>query len=321
APTITQAHGADNRVVDTTRSTGWLHGSAGENRLKAIEMVKATIEDGVWAGPASSCLIRKRGSPICGMQSVVSVSLTTAAVSSLARNHTPAPASRLNKSLLVGYKLPKAVESRTSGFIIYRDDLVNSMKEAASKELLNGHLIGLVYIDQPHVTRSAQEVVQIGVINLLSQCIKDFNTPSFHPSMISILIDVKKLRKTKPQLSSTPKHVYNVRAKLSQGNITATVERDKNLSEAVANGMREKGDSTHDQCKGKWKDLVNRYKALKSRLAVEEKMVKLRMTGVVEHENMDVLRVKAKRGTEIVMADMKNPAAKLTPNKVENPRP
>ncbi|GER55638.1 transcription factor [Striga asiatica] len=292
APTITQAHGADNRVVDTTRSTGWLHGSAGENRLKAIEMVKATIEDGVWAGPASSCLIRKRGSPICGMQSVVSVSLTTAAVSSLARTHAPALA-RLNENLFFGYKLPK-------------DDLVNSMKEAASKELLNGHLIGLVYIDQPHVTRSAQEVVQIGVINLLSQCIKDFNTPSFHPSMISILIDVKKLRKTKPQLSSTPKHVYNVRAKLSQGNITTTVERDKNLSEVVANGMREKGDSTHDQCKGKWKDLVNRYKTLKSRLAVEKKMVKLRMTGVVEHENMDVLRVKAKRGTKIVMADMKN---------------
>ncbi|GER28575.1 alpha/beta-Hydrolases superfamily protein [Striga asiatica] len=278
APTITQAHGADNRVVDTTRSTGWLHGSAGENRLKAIEMVKATIEDGVWAGPASSCLIRKRGSPICGMQSVVSVSLTTAAVSSLARTHAPALARFETSSFIF--------------LIMCWDDLVNSMKEEASKELLNGHLIGLVYIDQPHVTRSAQEVVQIGVINLLSQCIKDFNTPSFHPSMISI----RKLRKTNPQLSSTPKHVYNL----------ATVERDKNLSEAVANGMREKGDSTHDQCKGKWKDLVNRYKALKSRLAVEEKMVKLRMTGVVEHENMDVLRVKAKRGTKIVMADMKN---------------
>ncbi|GER40661.1 protein translocase subunit SecA 1, partial [Striga asiatica] len=44
----------DNRVVDTTRAAWWLHGSVGENRLKAIEMVKATIEDGVWAGQGES---------------------------------------------------------------------------------------------------------------------------------------------------------------------------------------------------------------------------------------------------------------------------
>ncbi|CAA0821374.1 Trihelix transcription factor GT-3b [Striga hermonthica] len=41
----------------------------------------------------------------------------------------------------------------------------------------------------------------------------------------------------------------------------AAEERDKNLWEAVANGMRVKGYwRTPDQCKAKWKDLVSRYK-------------------------------------------------------------
>ncbi|GER30269.1 leucine-rich repeat receptor kinase [Striga asiatica] len=42
-------------------------------------------------------------------------------------------------------------------------------------------------------------------------------------------------------------------------------ESDKNLWEAVANGMRIKGyRRTLDQCKGKWKDLVSRYKEHKT---------------------------------------------------------
>ncbi|KAL3637784.1 hypothetical protein CASFOL_018232 [Castilleja foliolosa] len=36
------------------------------------------------------------------------------------------------------------------------------------------------------------------------------------------------------------------------------------------------------------------------------------MTEVTEHENVDVLKVKTKRGTEIVAVYVKNPAAKLT---------
>ncbi|GER30268.1 galactose oxidase/kelch repeat superfamily protein, partial [Striga asiatica] len=41
----------------------------------------------------------------------------------------------------------------------------------------------------------------------------------------------------------------------------AAEERDMNLWEAVANGMRVKGyRRTPEQCKGKWKDLVSRYK-------------------------------------------------------------
>lgn len=39
---------------------------------------------------------------------------------------------------------------------------------------------------------------------------------------------------------------------------------------------------------------------------------KLRMTEVAEKENVDVLKVKTKRGTEIVALYVRNPAAKLT---------
>ncbi|XP_051141192.1 uncharacterized protein LOC127258405 [Andrographis paniculata] len=47
-------------------------------------------------------------------------------------------------------------------------------------------------------------------------------------------------------------------------------------------------------------------------VAVDEATGKARMTGVAEKENVDVLRVKTKRGTEIVAVYVKNPAAKLT---------
>lgn len=39
---------------------------------------------------------------------------------------------------------------------------------------------------------------------------------------------------------------------------------------------------------------------------------KLRMTDVANHDNVDVLKVKTKRGTEIVAVYVKNPTAKLT---------
>ena len=39
---------------------------------------------------------------------------------------------------------------------------------------------------------------------------------------------------------------------------------------------------------------------------------KLRMTDVSERENVDVLKLKTKRGTEIVAAYVKNPVASLT---------
>ncbi|PIN00082.1 putative alpha/beta hydrolase [Handroanthus impetiginosus] len=47
-------------------------------------------------------------------------------------------------------------------------------------------------------------------------------------------------------------------------------------------------------------------------VTVEEATGKLRMTEVAEKENVDVLKVKTKRGTEIVALYVKNPAAKLT---------
>ncbi|GFQ01091.1 alpha/beta hydrolase domain-containing protein 17c [Phtheirospermum japonicum] len=47
-------------------------------------------------------------------------------------------------------------------------------------------------------------------------------------------------------------------------------------------------------------------------VTVGEGTGKLRMTEVAEHENVDVLKVKTKRGTEIVAVYVKNPAAKLT---------
>ncbi|GER49251.1 alpha/beta-Hydrolases superfamily protein [Striga asiatica] len=47
-------------------------------------------------------------------------------------------------------------------------------------------------------------------------------------------------------------------------------------------------------------------------VSVEEGTGKLRLTEVAEHENVDVLRVKTKRGTEIVGVYVKNPGAKLT---------
>ncbi|KAL3624106.1 hypothetical protein CASFOL_032922 [Castilleja foliolosa] len=47
-------------------------------------------------------------------------------------------------------------------------------------------------------------------------------------------------------------------------------------------------------------------------VTVVEGSGKLRMTEVTEHQNVDVLKVKTKRGTEIVAVYVKNPAAKLT---------
>ncbi|KZV21021.1 alpha/beta hydrolase domain-containing protein 17B [Dorcoceras hygrometricum] len=47
-------------------------------------------------------------------------------------------------------------------------------------------------------------------------------------------------------------------------------------------------------------------------VTVEEATGKLRMTEVAEKENVDVLKVKTKRGTEIVALYVKNPTAKLT---------
>lgn len=47
-------------------------------------------------------------------------------------------------------------------------------------------------------------------------------------------------------------------------------------------------------------------------VTVEEATGKLRMTEVAENENVDVLKVKTKRGTEIVALYVKNPTAKLT---------
>ncbi|KAL3625124.1 hypothetical protein CASFOL_030578 [Castilleja foliolosa] len=47
-------------------------------------------------------------------------------------------------------------------------------------------------------------------------------------------------------------------------------------------------------------------------VTVVEGTGKLRMTEVAEHENVDVLKVKTKRGTEIVAVYVKNLAAKLT---------
>lgn len=43
-----------------------------------------------------------------------------------------------------------------------------------------------------------------------------------------------------------------------------------------------------------------------------EETGKLRMTEVANHENVDVLKVKTKRGTEIVAVYVKNSTAKLT---------
>lgn len=43
-----------------------------------------------------------------------------------------------------------------------------------------------------------------------------------------------------------------------------------------------------------------------------EETGKLKMTDVANHENVDVLKVKTKRGTEIVAVYVKNPTAKLT---------
>ncbi|CAA0841689.1 Succinate dehydrogenase subunit 3-1-mitochondrial [Striga hermonthica] len=50
-----QAPGADDLVAARTKVATWLHGSAGEDRLKATEMIKAMIEDGVrvWADRAA----------------------------------------------------------------------------------------------------------------------------------------------------------------------------------------------------------------------------------------------------------------------------
>lgn len=47
-------------------------------------------------------------------------------------------------------------------------------------------------------------------------------------------------------------------------------------------------------------------------VTVEKGTGKLKMTEVAENENVDVLKVKTKRGTEIVAVYVKNPAAKLT---------
>ncbi|XP_075515328.1 uncharacterized protein LOC142549910 isoform X2 [Primulina tabacum] len=47
-------------------------------------------------------------------------------------------------------------------------------------------------------------------------------------------------------------------------------------------------------------------------VTVAEATGKLRMTEVAEKENVDVLKVKSKRGTEIVVVYVKNPTAKLT---------
>ncbi|KAL3813512.1 hypothetical protein ACJIZ3_014780 [Penstemon smallii] len=47
-------------------------------------------------------------------------------------------------------------------------------------------------------------------------------------------------------------------------------------------------------------------------VTVEEGTGKLRMTDVAEKENVDVLKVKTKKGTEIVALYVKNPTAKLT---------
>ncbi|KAI3452166.1 hypothetical protein Pfo_008831 [Paulownia fortunei] len=47
-------------------------------------------------------------------------------------------------------------------------------------------------------------------------------------------------------------------------------------------------------------------------VTVEEGTGKLRMTEVAENENVDVLKMKTKRGTEIVAVYVKNPTAKLT---------
>ncbi|KAL8044261.1 hypothetical protein ABFS82_08G035700 [Erythranthe guttata] len=47
-------------------------------------------------------------------------------------------------------------------------------------------------------------------------------------------------------------------------------------------------------------------------VTVEKGAGKLKMTEVAENENVDVLKVKSKRGTEIVAVYVKNPSAKLT---------
>lgn len=47
-------------------------------------------------------------------------------------------------------------------------------------------------------------------------------------------------------------------------------------------------------------------------VVVDESSGKMRMTEVAEKENVDVLKVKTKRGTEIVAVYVRNPAAKLT---------
>lgn len=47
-------------------------------------------------------------------------------------------------------------------------------------------------------------------------------------------------------------------------------------------------------------------------VTVEEATGKLRMTEVAENDNVDVLKVKTKRGTEIVALYVKNSKAKLT---------
>ncbi|XP_012847080.1 PREDICTED: trihelix transcription factor GT-3b-like [Erythranthe guttata] len=63
-----------------------------------------------------------------------------------------------------------------------------------------------------------------------------------------------------PQWSNQETREFiEIRAQLEWDFITA--KRNKNLWEAVANRMREKGyRRTADQCKCKWKNLVNRYK-------------------------------------------------------------
>lgn len=48
------------------------------------------------------------------------------------------------------------------------------------------------------------------------------------------------------------------------------------------------------------------------RVVVEEESGKMRMTDVSERENVDVLKLKTKKGTEIVAAYVKNPVASLT---------
>lgn len=47
-------------------------------------------------------------------------------------------------------------------------------------------------------------------------------------------------------------------------------------------------------------------------VVAEEGTGKLRMTGVAKKDNVDVLKVKTKRGNEIVAMYVKNPVAKLT---------